>query len=61
MKAAFPPNPTRKHRTRKGRNVIECMFCCLEDFIAAGYDKRAGIYLSTVLFCKLVGSIESGP
>jgi transposase len=35
----------------KGRNVIERMFCRLKDFrpIATRYDKRADIYLSTIL------------
>lgn len=55
--AVIPPNPTRKHPHRyskiayKGRNVIERMFCRLKDFrrIATRYDKRADIFLSTVL------------
>ena len=55
--AVIPPNPTRKHPHRynknayKGRNVIERMFCRLKDFrrIATRYDKRADIYLSTIL------------
>lgn len=57
IKAVIPPNPTRKHPHRysksayKGRNVIERMFCRLKDFrrIAIRYDKRADIFLSTVL------------
>ena len=57
IKAVIPPNPTRKHPHRynknayKGRNVIERMFCRLKDFrrIATRYDKRADIYLSTIL------------
>jgi transposase len=57
IKAVIPPNPTRKHPHRydkdayKGRNVIERMFCRLKDFrrIATRYDKRADIFLSTIL------------
>ncbi|HEV8390813.1 MAG TPA: IS5 family transposase, partial [Dongiaceae bacterium] len=57
IKAVIPPNPTRKHPHRydktayKGRNVIERMFCRLKDFrrVATRYDKRADIFLSTVL------------
>jgi putative transposase len=56
-KAVIPPNPTRKHPYRydktahKGRNVIERMFCRLKGFrrIATRYDKRADIFLSTIL------------
>ena len=56
-KAVIPPNPTRKHPHRydakayRGRNLIERMFCRLKDFrrIATRYDKRADIYLSTIL------------
>jgi len=55
--AVIPPNPTRKHphgydkAAYKGRNVIERMFCRLKDFrrIATRYDKRADIFLSTIL------------
>ena len=57
IKAVIPPNPTRKHphgydkAAYKGRNVIERMFCRLKDFrrIATRYDKRADIFLSTIL------------
>lgn len=57
IKAVIPPNPTRKHPHRydkaayKGRNVIERMFCRIKDFrrVATRYDKRADIFLSTVL------------
>jgi transposase len=57
IKAVIPPNPTRKHPHRydknayKGRKVIERMFCRLKDFrrIATRYDKRADIFLSTIL------------
>jgi transposase len=57
VKAVIPPNPTRKHPHRydpeayKGRNLIERMFCRLKDFrrIATRYDKRADIFLSTIL------------
>jgi len=57
INAVIPPNPTRKHPHRydktayKGRNVIERMFCRLKDFrrIATRYDKRADIFLSTIL------------
>lgn len=60
--AVIPPNPTRKHPARynasayKGRNVIERMFCRLKDFrrIATRYDKRADIFLSTVLLAAAV-------
>jgi putative transposase len=68
IKAVIPPNPTRRHPHRynknayKGRNVIERMFCRLKDFrrIATRYDKRADIYLSTILWRQLLlgGSIE---
>ena len=57
INAVIPPNPTRKHPHRydkgtyKARNLIERMFCRLKDFrrIATRYDKRADIFLSTVL------------
>ena len=57
VKAVIPPNPTRKHphsydpKAYKLRNLIERMFCRLKDFrrIATRYDKRADIYLSTIL------------
>jgi putative transposase len=57
VKAVIPPNPTRKHphaydpKAYKGRNLIERMFCRLKDFrrIATRYDKRADIFLSTIL------------
>jgi transposase len=57
IKAVIPPNPTRKHPhcydklIYKGRNVIERMFCRLKDFrrIATRYDKRADVFLSTIL------------
>jgi transposase len=57
VKVVIPPNPTRKHphsydaKAYKGRNLIERMFCRLKDFrrIATRYDKRADIYLSTIL------------
>jgi len=47
----------RKHphaydpKAYKGRNLIERMFCRLKDFrrIATRYDKRADIFLSTIL------------
>jgi len=60
--AVIPPNPTRKHPARynakayRGRNVIERMFCRLKDFrrIATRYDKRADIFLSTVLLAAAV-------
>ena len=53
----IPPNPTRKHphaydkEAYKARNLVERMFCRLKDFrtIATRYDKRADIYLSSVL------------
>lgn len=66
MKASSRPTGKHPHRYNKntqGRNVIEFMFRGLKDFrrIAAGYDERADIDLSTILFCKLVGSIESAP
>jgi transposase len=62
IKAVIPPNPTRKHPNRydktayKGRNVIERMFCRLKDFrrIATRYDKRADIFLSTILLAATV-------
>lgn len=55
--AVIPPNPTRKHPHRydktayQVRNVIERMFCRPKDFrrIATRYDKRADIFLSSVL------------
>ncbi len=55
--AVIPPNPTRKHphpydkQAYKARNLIERMFCRLKDFrrIATRYDKRADIYLSSIL------------
>ena len=61
-KAVIPPNPTRKHPHRydakayKGRNLIERMFCRLKDFrrIATRYDKRADIYLSTILLAAAI-------
>ena len=57
IKAVIPPNPTRKHphtydpKAYRGRNLIERMFCRLKDFrrIATRYDKRADIFLSTIL------------
>jgi transposase len=57
VRAVIPPNPTRKHphsydpRAYKSRNLIERMFCRLKDFrrIATRYDKRADIFLSTIL------------
>jgi transposase len=57
VKAVIPSNPTRKHpyaydaAAYKARNLIERMFCRLKDFrrIATRYDKRADIFLSTVL------------
>lgn len=57
IKAVIPPNPTRKHPHRydaeayKARNLVERMFCRLKDFrrIATRYDKRADIFLSTIL------------
>ena len=62
IKAVIPPNPTRKHPHRydakvyKARNLIERMFCRLKDFrrIATRYDKRADIFLSTVLLAAAV-------
>lgn len=62
IKAVIPPNPTRKHPHRydktayKGRNVIERMFCRLKDFrrIATRYDKRADIFLSTILLAAIL-------
>jgi transposase len=55
IKAVIPPNPTRKHPHR-GRNVIERMFCRLKDFrrIATRYDKRADIFLSTILLAAAI-------
>ena len=62
INAVIPPNPTRKHPHRydktayKGRNVIERMFCRLKDFrrIATRYDKRADIFLSTILLAAVL-------
>lgn len=53
----IPPNPTRKHPhpydkvAYRARNLVERMFCRLKDFrrIATRYDKRADIYLATIL------------
>jgi transposase len=58
----IPPNPTRKnpyHWDRtiyRARNVIERMFCRLKDFrrVATRFDKRADIYLSTILIAATV-------
>jgi transposase len=57
VKAVIPPSSTRKHpraydpKAYKSRNLIERMFCRLKDFrrIATRYDKRADIFLSTIL------------
>jgi len=62
IKAVIPPSPTRKHphsydkRAYKARNVIERMFCRLKDFrrIATRYDKRADIFLSTILLVAAI-------
>lgn len=62
IRAVIPPNPTRKHPhcyskiAYKGRNVIERMFCRLKDFrrIATRYDKRADIFLSTILLAAAI-------
>ena len=62
VKAVIPPNPTRKHphsydsKSYKLRNLIERMFCRLKDFrrIATRYDKRADIYLSSILLAAAV-------
>jgi transposase len=57
------PVRTRKQKTQridkatyKGRNVIERMFCRLKDFrrIATRYDKRADIFLSTILLAAAI-------
>ena len=58
----IPPNPTRKHphaydkEAYKARNLFERMFCRLKDFrrIATRYDKRADIYLSSILLAAAV-------
>jgi putative transposase len=60
--AVIPPNPTRKHPATfdpcayKTRNLIERMFCRIKDFrrIATRYDKRADVYLSSVLLAATV-------
>ena len=62
IKAVIPPNPTRKHPhsydpdAYKGRNLIERMFCRLKDFrrIATRYDKRADVFLSTILLAAAI-------
>ena len=62
IKAVIPPNPTRKHPhsydpdAYKGRNLIERMFCRLKDFrrIAIRYDKRADVFLSTILLAAAI-------
>ena len=43
-------------RAYKGRNVIERCFCRLKDFrrIATRYDKRADIFLSTILLAAAI-------
>jgi putative transposase len=67
IKAVAPPNPTRKRPiaiikpTARDVNVIERMFCRLKEFrrIATRYDKRADIYLSTILLAAaLMGCIN---
>ena len=62
IKAVIPPNPTRKYPhsydpdAYKGRNLIERMFCRLKDFrrIATRYDKRADVFLSTILLAAAI-------